>query len=224
MMIDGLIDQLPAVEQDVMRLVLQYKKNQSQIARIMGVSQPTINYRIKRAKERLQFLNLIPETTPEEVEQVLQTLGAKGQIIETMLLYMVYKSQSEVARQTSKSQGAIRHWLIQAIDILKKDRNPDDIHKRVRTACQLLVSKPNMINDGENTMRKNGDVHLCLDVAPRVHGDLRLGETVEILDGLCSGLPAEFQEDKLVLRLASRNVFLTWAGNQPRTGHSSTTP
>lgn len=222
-MIDGLIDQLPAVEQDVMRLVLQYKKNQSQIARILGVSQPTINYRIKRAKERLQFLNLVPETTSEEVEHVLRTLGAKDQIIETMVLYLTYKSQSEVARQTSKSQGAVRHWLIQAIDILKKDRNPDEIHKRVRTACQLLVSKPNMINDGENTTRKNGDVHLHLDVAPRVRGELRPGATVEVLDGLCSGMTVECQEQSLVLRLCSRNVFLTWAGSPPRKDHLQST-
>lgn len=195
------LSQLPPVEQDVMRLSSVHGKSQIQIAQIMGVSQPTINYRIKHAKIRLQFLESLPAITSEEVRHVMGRLGAKPKMVETMLLYLDCRSQSEVARRTSRSQGAVRHWLVQTDKLLKSDRNPDEIHKRVRVACQLVIAKPNLFNDAQKTAHKMDDVILRVTSKPRIQGGI-------LLDGVCSGLEGDDQGSQVVVRLKSRTVFI----------------
>lgn len=200
------LTQLPAVEQDVLVLTEQHGKSQNQIAQILGVSQPTVNYRLKRAKARRQFLSLVPEVSPEEVRHVMEALGADEQHIKIMLLYIEHKSQSEVARTIDRSQGAVRHWLLQGESLLKKDKNPDDTFRRVRTACQLLVNKPT----NEIDTKEVKDSNVKYEAPPKVEGDLVLGETVTIRNGLCEGLDALVAEGHLVITLVSRRVYVTW--------------
>lgn len=200
---------LPAVERDVLLLTQKYGKSQNQIAQILGVSQPTVNYRLKRARARIHFMSLVPHITPEEVRKVMEVLGAKEQYVKTMLLYIEHKSQSEVARQMDRSQGAVRHWLLQGIEILKKDKNPDDTFRRVRTACQLLV-KDKPTNEIDN--RKSHDTHLRTEAPPRVEGDLCVGQSVIVREGVCEGLEASVEGSSILkIPLHSRNVFIEWS-------------
>ena len=139
------LSRLPPMERDILRLHMDLRKSQTAVAKILGVSQPTVNYRYKRARARLEFMEKLPKVTSDEIREVLRRLGAREQDIEAMVLYVETNSQSEVARRMETSQGAVRYWVHRALsDHLQKDMRDDDMHKRVRTACGMLASKPGM--------------------------------------------------------------------------------
>jgi len=142
MISDENLQRLPPLERDILRLHQELRKPQTEIAKILGCSQPTVSYRYKRARSRLEFLEKLPKVTSDEIRQVLTTLGAQERDIEAMVLYVETTSQSEVARRMGTSQGAVRYWVHRVLtDHLQKDMREDDMHKRVRVLCQMLTSK-----------------------------------------------------------------------------------
>jgi DNA-directed RNA polymerase specialized sigma24 family protein len=214
----ALIEQLPVLERDILWMHMQLRKPQTDIARILGVSQPTVNYRYKRARERLDFLERLPVVTDDEVRQVLERLGARDQDITAMITYVKTSSQSEVARRMGTSQGAIRHWLGRAlVNHLQADLSEDDTHKRVRTACAMLVSRPGILQEGA----KNGDSvknprsERSLPSLPRHLGRLVEGERILLLEGVYAGLRGTLVQQAegslaLSLELASQDILLMW--------------
>jgi predicted transcriptional regulator len=211
------IQRLPAMERDILHLHLTLKKSQTEVAKILGVSQPTVNYRYKRARQRLEFMDKIPQVEAAEIREVLERLGARDTDVEAMVLYVETSSQSEVARRMDTSQGAVRHWILRAlVNHLQNDLREDEKHRRVRTACSMLVSKPGIFNE---PVKGNGDgprtIEQELAHPPRVEGEIREGETVVILDGLYADLPAVVVEAppervKLRVDLESQEISLVW--------------
>lgn len=214
----ALVEQLPVLERDILWMHMQLRKSQTEIAKILGVSQPTVFYRYKRARERLDFLEKLPVVTSDEVRQVLERLGAREQDIEAMVAYVQTNSQSEVARRMNTSQGAIRHWVHRAlVNHLQTDMSEDDMHKRVRTACSMLVSRPGLFQEsarnGECSKTQRGEQRLSS--SPKFLGRLVIGERILLLDGIYAGLRGTLVEGApgqttLALELASQNILLTW--------------
>jgi DNA-directed RNA polymerase specialized sigma24 family protein len=210
---------LPAMERDILRLHQVLRKPQTEIAKILGVSQPTVNYRYKRARARLEFLEKLPTVTGNEIREVLQRLGAREQDIQAMVLYIETNSQSEVARRLETSQGAVRYWVLRALtDHLQKDMREDDLHKRVRTACSMLVSKPGIFNEPQKPGHtpKYQAVSRRLTAAPKFQGRLLEGERIQIQDGIYGSLVGELIElDDTVMRvrldLESQEITVSWA-------------
>jgi len=213
------IDRLPPMERDILRLHMDMRKSQTEVAKILGVSQPTVNYRYKRARERLEFMDKLPPVTASEIREVLGKLGASHQDVEAMVLYVETNSQSEVARRMETSQGAVRHWIHRAlVNHLQNDMRDDDVHKRVRTACGMLVNKPGIFNEPQKPghIPKHQRVEQRLTSAPRTQGRLIQGEPVRILDGIYADLEGVFVEvSDSVMRVridfASQEITLSWA-------------
>jgi len=218
---DDHLQRLPPFERDILRLHQELRKPQTEVARILGCSQPTVNYRYRRVRDRLAFLEKLPSVTPEEIRQVLNTLGAREQDIEAMVLYVETTSQSEVARRMKTSQGAVRYWVLRVLtDHLQKDMREDDLHKRVRTLCGMLTSKPGI--GIFNEPQKPGDtpkhkkVQRRLNQVPKFTGALAVGEQVRILDGIYGALQGELielteTEMRVRLDLESQEITLSWA-------------
>lgn len=211
------IARLPAMERDILRLHMDLGKSQTEVARILGVSQPTVNYRYKRARERLDFMEKVPHVTAEEIREVLRTLGARETDIEAMILYVETSSQSEVARRMNTSQGAVRHWILRAlVSHLQNDMREDDRHKRVRTACGMLVGKPGIFNEPvKGKIPGSRVVEQRLSTMPRTQGRLVVGERLQILDGLYAKLAAvltELEDDRMsvTVELESQRIILSW--------------
>jgi DNA-directed RNA polymerase specialized sigma24 family protein len=218
---DDHLQRLPPFERDILRLHQELRKPQTEIARILGCSQPTVNYRYKRVRDRLAFLEKLPSVTPDEIRQVLTTLGAREQDIEAMVLYVETTSQSEVARRMNTSQGAVRYWVLRVLtDHLQKDMREDDLHKRVRTVCGMLTSKPGIgiFNEPQKPgdTAKHKKVHRRLPGPPKFSGALAVGEPVQILDGIYGALQGEVveiteTEMRVRLDLESQEITLSWA-------------
>lgn len=204
------------MERDILRLHMELRKSQTEVAKILGVSQPTVNYRYKRARARIDFMQMLPHVTSDEIRQVLGTLGARDKDIEAMVLYVETNSQSEVARQMGTSQGAVRHWIHRAlVNHLQNDLSENPVHRRVRAACGLLVNKPGIFNEpkkeGETTVR---EAEVKLTSRPKVQGPLVEDNSVVIEDGLYRGLRGTVVESspdvRVLLELASQRITLIW--------------
>ena len=213
------LNRLPAMERDILQLHQNLRKPQTEIAKILGVSQPTVNYRYKRARARLDFLDQLPKVTPNEIRQVLQTLGVRDRDIEAMVLYVETNSQSEVARRMNASQGAVRYWVHRVLtEHLQKDMREDDIHKRVRTACGMLASKPGIFNEPSKPghVPKHQSVVRRLTQTPKFTGRLLVGAPIRLHDTIYKFLVGELieltdQEMKIRIELQSREIELSWS-------------
>lgn len=212
------IVRLPAMERDILRLHMTLRKSQTEVAKILGVSQPTVNYRYKRARQRLAFMEKVPAVSADEIREVLRVLGACDTDIEAMVLYVETSSQSEVARRMNTSQGAVRHWILRAlVTHLQNDMREDDKHKRVRTACGMLVGKPGIFNEPAKHAKGNGPriVEHRLTAMPKTQGRILVGERLLFLDGLYAKLDGEvlaLEEGRMVVRveLDSQRITLSW--------------
>ena len=210
------IERLPPLERDILHLHMVLRKTQIDVAKILGVSQPTINYHYKRARERLEFLELLPPISPEEVRTVLRRLGARETDVEAMTLYVETNSQSEVARRMGTSQGAVRHWLHRAlVSHLQPDINNEDVHKRVRTACSMLAKKPWIFIEATKPNGARLQSEVRFPKAPKVKGRWVVGERLLVQEGIYAqleGTVISMEEHSLRLRLdlESQKIQLIW--------------
>jgi predicted transcriptional regulator len=196
---------------------MELKKSQTQVAKILGVSQPTVNYRYRRARERMNFMEMLPQVSSDEIRTVLMKLGARDKDVEAMVLYVETNSQSEVARKMGTSQGAVRHWIHRAlVTHLQNDLSEDPTHRRVRAACGLLVNKPGIFNEPQKPGETNNvkQVEIKLNQRVKVTGPLVPESRVIVSEGLYAQLPGMVLEVnpliKLKLELESLHVTLVW--------------
>lgn len=117
--IRGLLDQLPAREADFMDLYYFRHINQTDIAAIFGVSQPTVCYRLKRAIDRIQFLLQLPDITKIELEEAMHGFLSDPLDAKIMVLMWETTCQSEAAKRLGVTQGMVRHRFIRAVKQLK---------------------------------------------------------------------------------------------------------
>lgn len=215
------VSRLPALEQDILRLHLDLKRTHSDIARILGMSQPAVNYRYKRSRERLAVWEILPSVTPHEVRAVMQERGARDSDITAMALYVETNNQSEVARRMGASQGFVRDALMRGlVKHLQNDMSHEDRHVRVRQACSILVNKPGMFNDVNNTaighVAKSRAITRKIVIPPRLSHRPLEGIGVEVEDGLYKNLfgTVETVEPLVTLKLdlVSQDIRLQWPG------------
>lgn len=212
------IARLPPMERDILHMHLALRKSQTEIAQILGVSQPTVNYRYARARARLDFMEKIPRVTSDEIREVLRGLGARDTDVEAMVLYVETSSQSEVARRLNTSQGAVRHWIFRAlVNHLQSDMQTNDLHRRVRTACQMIVGKPGIFNEPVRGHEPSDlrPMTVLLSQAPKTRGRLVQGDRIVLLDGLYRDLDGDVvrisdESMSVLVVLESKQIMLTW--------------
>lgn len=116
-----MLDQLPPREADFVDLYYFRHMNQTDIAAIFGVSQPTVCYRLKRATARIQFLLQLPDISRPDLEKAMKGFLSDPLDSSIMLLMWETTCQSEVAKRLGVTQGMVRHRFIRAVRQLKEN-------------------------------------------------------------------------------------------------------
>lgn len=111
----SMLDLLPAREADFVDLYYFRQINQTDIATIFGVSQPTVCYRLKRATCRIQFLLQLPAITRPELEEAVHSFLSDPLDAKIMILMWETTCQSEVAKRLGVTQGLVRHRFIRGV-------------------------------------------------------------------------------------------------------------
>ena len=122
-----MLDLLPPREADFVDLYYFRQINQTDIATIFGVSQPTVCYRLKRATARIQFLlQLAPITRPELEEAIYGFLSDK---LDAQIMILMWETtcQSEVAKRLGVTQGLVRHRFIRGVKRMKDNEHYADL-------------------------------------------------------------------------------------------------
>lgn len=114
---------LPPIEADFIDLYFFRHIKQTDIAKIFGVSQPTVCYRLQRAIERIKYLLEVPHVELADLRQVLSAFLTDPMDVDIMVYMYETTCQSEAAKRLGVSQGLVRHRFIRTID--KMSKSPD---------------------------------------------------------------------------------------------------
>jgi len=138
--IEHFLYKIPKREADLITLYHRDRMKQEQIAKIFGITQAAVSYRLHRGIRRIQFLRTIPELDQDSFEL---ELGPKfsGQDLE--ILWKMYETtcQSEIAKQMGLTQGRVRHRFFRALGRIK-ELIEDEARER-RIALQMESKKRN---------------------------------------------------------------------------------
>ena len=113
------LENLPPREADFIDLYYFKQIKQTDIARLFGVSQPTVCYRLQRATARIQFLLNLPYVESDKMEQDLAGFLSDPLDVQIMVLMWRTTCQSEVAKRLGVSQGLVRHRFIRSLKRMK---------------------------------------------------------------------------------------------------------
>lgn len=120
--VKDILETLPAREADFVDLYFFRKLKQTDIARIFGVSQPTVCYRLQRAASRIKFMISMPAVCAEGIDEALAKVITNPMDASIMRLMRETTCQSEVAKRLGVSQGLVRHRFLR---IVRQMRNSD---------------------------------------------------------------------------------------------------
>lgn len=136
--IHDMLDQLPPREADFVDLYFFRHINQTDIARIFGVSQPTVCYRLKRAIERIQFLLQLPPVTRPQIEEAMHNFLSDPRDARIMILMWETTCQSEVAKRLGVTQGLVRHRFMRAVKRMKDREDLAEMAMMYNTIAENL--------------------------------------------------------------------------------------
>lgn len=136
--IHDLLDLLPPREADFIDLYFFRHINQTDIARIFGVSQPTVCYRLKRAIERIQFLLQLPPVTKPQIEEAMHDFFSDPRDAMIMILMWETTCQSEVAKRLGVTQGLVRHRFMRGVKRMKDREDLAEMARMYNTIAENL--------------------------------------------------------------------------------------
>ncbi len=121
--VQELMDQIPPIEADFVRLYFFLHVKQTDIAEIFGVSQPTVCYRLKRAIRRIKYLLEVPRLDPEALREGVS--GFLSDPLDVQILILMYETtcQSETAKRLGVTQGLVRHRFFRSIERMSENPN-----------------------------------------------------------------------------------------------------
>jgi DNA-directed RNA polymerase specialized sigma24 family protein len=79
------------------------------------MTQAAVSYRLKRARERLEFLKHYPQLSRSTLRRLLGSLGYEQQRITILTELYITTCQLTVAAAAGVTQGRVRHYLYKAI-------------------------------------------------------------------------------------------------------------
>lgn len=138
--IEQFLCRIPEREADLITLYHRDRMKQEQIAKIFGITQAAVSYRLHRGIRRIQFLRTIPELDNNTFEL---ELGSKFSKQDLEILWRMYETtcQSEIAKQMGLTQGRVRHRFFRALGRIK-ELIEDEARER-RVALQMESKKTN---------------------------------------------------------------------------------
>jgi predicted DNA-binding protein (UPF0251 family) len=105
---DEFLHYLPELEQEIFWLVYYRQKNQKDIAKLLGLSQPTVSYRFRRTLTKLAYIMILVGVEPEGLMDRLQWIKPNDRAVILDLLY--YTNQEMVGRKHGMRQSSVK-WI-----------------------------------------------------------------------------------------------------------------
>lgn len=136
--IEHFLYRIPRREADLITLYHRDRMKQEQIAKIFGITQAAVSYRLHRGIRRIQFLRTIPELEKDSFEL---ELGSKFSDQDLEILWRMYETtcQSEIAKKMGLTQGRVRHRFFRALGRIKELIEDEAREKRI--ALQMESKK-----------------------------------------------------------------------------------
>ena len=140
--IDAVLRQMASLhprERQILGLVLT-GQSQTEIARVVGVSQPAINYTISRAAQRMEYFIGRPTFDRGQMTQDLESANFQSSEDAGILVdFWAVGSQSRVAEKYQRTQGFIRHRITRSLKHLARLNGGDEKWRdRCRAYCVAL--------------------------------------------------------------------------------------
>jgi DNA-directed RNA polymerase specialized sigma24 family protein len=141
--IEQYLHRIPARERDLIRLYFKDRLKQEQIAKLFGITQAAVSYRLHRGIKRIQFLRTIPELNRSEF---YVEIGAKFSEQDTEILWRMYETtcQSEIAKQMGLTQGRVRHRFFRSLNKIKELIREEVREKYVKVAYLIRQGSKNV--------------------------------------------------------------------------------
>ena len=141
-----LMRHLDPLDMRVVSLHLQ-GASQKEVADLVGVSQPSVSYRLSCVVERLKFLIDFPEINHETMREVLSKHLKDPLDVSILIGFVQTTSQSIAAHRLGISQGMARHRIQRALKILSAIKSPDsDLVIPYIKAIQMAQNNLNILN------------------------------------------------------------------------------
>jgi DNA-directed RNA polymerase specialized sigma24 family protein len=103
-------------------------KTQTEIAKMLAISQPSVQAIIQRGIFRcLELSQLPPRPSEAMAKKAFHLLPEKTRLI--MLLMFRHEVQSEAADKLGRTQGYVRYWYLKGLDDMKVGRVQDWMRK-----------------------------------------------------------------------------------------------
>ena len=113
------LDRIPPREADLITLYYRDRMKQEQIAKLFGITQAAVSYRLHRGIKRIQFLRTIDPALDKD--QFELELAPKFSDQDREILWRMYETtcQSEIAKQMGLTQGRVRHRFFRSLEKIK---------------------------------------------------------------------------------------------------------
>lgn len=159
--IEKYLDRIPVREADLITLYYRDRMKQEQIAKLFGITQAAVSYRLHRGIRRIQFLRTIPILDKDQFDL---ELGTKFTDQDREILWRMYETtcQSEVAKQMKLTQGRVRHRFFRSLARIKELIAEGAREERMR--LQIEAKKQNQDLENPETRGKiQAAVDCCIE-------------------------------------------------------------
>lgn len=116
---------LPSLEAEVFYLLYTCQKNQKDVAKLLGLSQPTVSYRYRRILDKFEYLMILAPIDLRQRVSELSFLTENEQSILYDLFY--YTNQEMVGRKYGVHQSSVKWIFVKTKDKLSvlEKQDPD---------------------------------------------------------------------------------------------------
>lgn len=114
---------LPDLEAEIFWLHYEKHKNQKDVAKLLGLSQPTVSYRYRRILDKMQYLMVLQPINLKEMIAELPFLSEKERDVLFDLFY--YTNQELVGKKHSIRQTSVKWIFVKAKSRLEEMEQVD---------------------------------------------------------------------------------------------------
>lgn len=115
--INEFLHYLPDLEAEIFWLIAKKRKHQKDIAKLLGLSQPTVSYRYRRVVTKLRYLMTIQALPLRKLISELEFLDEKDQNVLYDLFFFI--NQEKVGKKHNIRQSSVKWIFVKTLRKLK---------------------------------------------------------------------------------------------------------
>jgi len=156
--IERFLPRIPSREADLIELYHRDRMKQEQIAKLFGITQAAVSYRLHRGIKRIQFLRTIPEL---EFDIFEEELAPKFSDQDREILWRMYETtcQSEIAKQMGLTQGRVRHRFFRSLqrirDLISEEAREKKIALELKSKRNAKINLEVINKEVEETIKNS---------------------------------------------------------------------